>query len=394
MDVDKLEDWLLSHRVDPNDPGNAELLASLQAARGRSLGGVAGLEANVREGEDQGYFRLDQMEDQFAFCTEEELQSSLRFQMLQLRRAKAPEFRNYRMLPALEKEIPRGILEAYARKVELSRKEVVGGSDPLRGPHRLALEQTRAQVSHKFSIAKHRKRREDVISEDAIPDLTTLFQMLGGMAPVQRPLRPVRTERKPVTIQDLSGQEVKLLLCVVRAYDVPVRQDSDPVRGPVPTGEVGGSRAEGLGQPRESLVNSFVEASFQGCTVRTGTGAGPNPAWNQQLELVFRPPNNDFSPESMGRVQDSLHLHLFDQVAVDLLEDETERSSRIHQRLENKWLGCLSIPFSSLYQNTRIEGTFRLHSPAVLLGYERLGQAATQVGGGLCTDIGLGWGVR
>ena len=45
----------------------------------------------------------------------------------------------------------------------------------------------------------------------------------------------------------------------------------------------------------------------------------------------------------------------------------------MHHRLENKWLGSLSIPFSSLYQNTRIEGTFRLHSPPVLLGYERAG---------------------
>ena len=73
--------------------------------------------------------------------------------------------------------------------------------------------------------------------------------MLGGMAPAQRPLRPVRTERKPVTIQDLSGQDVKLLLCVVRAYDVPVRQDVDPV-----------AVREG---PRESQVAPFLEATFQ-----------------------------------------------------------------------------------------------------------------------------------
>ena len=38
-------------------------------------------------------------------------------------------------------------------------------------------------MSHKFSIAKHRKRREDMISEDAIPDLTTLFQVLHCTTP-------------------------------------------------------------------------------------------------------------------------------------------------------------------------------------------------------------------
>ena len=55
-----------------------------------------------------------------------------------------------------------------------------------------------------------------MIVEEPMPTLSTLFNMLGGIAPAQRPLRPVRTERKKVTIQDLSGQDVKLLLCVVR----------------------------------------------------------------------------------------------------------------------------------------------------------------------------------
>ena len=102
-------------------------------------------------------------------------------------------------------------------------------------------------------------------------------------------------------------------------------------------------------------------------------------------------------------------------MAVDLLESDQDRNSHVHQRLEKKWLGSMLIPFSSLYHNTRIEGrvtvhlhlsqtsmarnkyekyetacfctlgTFRLHSPAVLLGYERTGNTANVVlgaGGG------------
>ena len=42
---------------------------------------------------------------------------------------------------------------------------------------------------------------------------------------------------------------MKLLLCVVRAYDVPVRQDVDPL-----------TTREG---PRESQVAPFLEATFQ-----------------------------------------------------------------------------------------------------------------------------------
>ena len=35
---------------------------------------------------------------------------------------------------------------------------------------------------HRFSIAKHRKRRSDIIIEDSIPDLSTLFMMLGKLS--------------------------------------------------------------------------------------------------------------------------------------------------------------------------------------------------------------------
>ncbi len=73
--------------------------------------------------------------------------------------------------------------------------------------------------------------------------------------------------------------------------------------------------------------------------------------------MTFKSANNDYSPETLNRIKDSLHLHLFDEVKVDLVEDEMERASKIHQRIEKKWLGSLSIPFSSLYRNTRIEGT-------------------------------------
>ena len=63
-----------------------------------------------------GYFRLDQHSDQLMFATDEEIERNIRFQMLQLRKNKVPEFKNYRMIPASENEIPRGILEAREKR--------------------------------------------------------------------------------------------------------------------------------------------------------------------------------------------------------------------------------------------------------------------------------------
>lgn len=122
---------------------------------------------------------------------------------------------------------------------------------------------------------------------------------------------------------------------------------------------------------------------------------GPNPAWNQELTLIFKSSNNDFSPETLSVVKDSLHLHLFDEITIDLVDDESQRSSQIHQRVEKKWLGSLSIPFSSLYRNARIEGTFKLHSPPVLLGYERSGIVGglSLIASDSSTALGLGGGL-
>ena len=75
----------------------------------------------------------------------------------------------------------------------------------------------------------HGNRHGDVVLEDPIPDQSTLLKLFGEMVPAQRPLRPVRTERKKVLMQDISGQDLKILLTVVRGYDVPVRTETDPM---------------------------------------------------------------------------------------------------------------------------------------------------------------------
>ena len=394
VDPDRLEAWLLSHHIDPNDPRNAELMTRVTTAASKlgggqalSVPGTAAAAAPASSGVAAGYFRLDQMDDQFAFCTEGELNSNLRFQLIQLRNARAPDFRSYRMIPAYEKEIPRGILEATAKRLERRHREVVEGStaDQLRGKHHLYQQQLRSQANHKFALAKHRKQRSDLIVETAIPDLTTLFHLLGGMAPEQRPLRPVRQERKKLVLQDLTGQQLRLLLCVVRAYDVPVRSEADPVLGGVSgVSGIGGGAGSGVSQlgsiggsggPREARVNSFVSATLQKASVRTVAAPGPNPSWNQELELNFQPNNSGDSDHGGGGLaagRDCLHLHLYDEILVDLLDrEERAAANQVHQRIEHKWLGSLTIPVSAIMQNTRIEGTFRLHSPAVLLGYER-----------------------
>ena len=53
------------------------------------------------------YFRLEQLMEEFDFLEEEEFKANRRFQLLELRDGEVQEFRNYKMVPAYEKEIPR-----------------------------------------------------------------------------------------------------------------------------------------------------------------------------------------------------------------------------------------------------------------------------------------------
>ena len=78
-----------------------------------------------------------------------------------------------------------------------------------------------------------------------------------------------------------------------------------------------------------------------------------------------------------------------DLLDVDSASASDQQQVVVHRRLERRWLGSLSVPFSSLYANTRVEGTFRLHSPPVLLGYERTGHHLLHAGG---ADDGDGGG--
>ncbi len=164
---------------------------------------------------------------------------------------------------------------------------MVGAGDPLRSRGRIYLDRLRHQVGHHFSVARRRKRHSDVVSEEPAPTIGDVGQFLGEFAPQQRPLKPVRMERKKVPLQD--GQDVRILLSVVRAYDVPVRSEQDPVAqqqqqqalrtssvsslqgAAAASSSSGGGAPPRLGSsdamrdalPSEALVRSYVEARFQ-----------------------------------------------------------------------------------------------------------------------------------
>ena len=74
------------------------------------------------------------------------------------------------------------------------------------------------------------------------------------------------------------------------------------------------------------------------------------------MTLTFhsRPPGNDFSPANLQAITNAIHINLFDEVVIDILEDDRERATNVHHRIEKRWLGKFTLPFSTLLSRERV----------------------------------------
>ena len=64
--------------------------------------------------------------------------------------------------------------------------------------------------------------------------------------------------------------------------------------------------------------------------------------------ILNRLPANDHSSHTLHMLSKTIDINLFDEVVVDILEDQRKRATTVHHRIEKRWLGKLALPLSTL----------------------------------------------
>ncbi|XP_050537512.1 coiled-coil and C2 domain-containing protein 2A isoform X2 [Daktulosphaira vitifoliae] len=345
--TEKILNWMNDIHPDPNDPNNASFYDAIKSLDDEMIRSI------------NSKFRLNIYKHLLEFCSEEELESNPRLKLLKLRDRGEIEFRSIKAIPLKEWAIPKDIFSEFENRLSTSELALevagLGTIETSRIWSRYSIIRLYDKILKQCKLGNRNKITRDIIVEDSVPDIGTLGLTFMKMFQPKRPLRPRRKERKKIPVKCLSDQEIKVTVNVMRAFEVPIRKNSDIM----------------IGDVAMVPVQPFIEITFKNYTSRTTTAEGSNPTWNQDLHLTVRSNSVDFYSNEVEIINDYIHINMYDEITVDILEDDRVRETNIHQRLERHWLGSCTLPISALLNNSQIEGTFQLNTPKHLLGYER-----------------------
>ena len=125
-----------------------------------------------------------------------------------------------------------------------------------------------------------------------------------------------------------------------------------------------------------SKLASFVGVEFQGEEYRTSTRFGANPRWNEPIDMPFVPQGvegTSYTPRNLASIGDPIKISLFDEQIIQNKPEKVYRKG-VSYRNERRFLGGISIPFSTIYVNEMIHGALPLKKPVLTLGYRAYGQ--------------------
>ncbi|XP_070326039.1 protein CC2D2B isoform X10 [Odocoileus virginianus] len=326
------------------------------------------------------YFRLEQLQDEFNFVSEEEMKKSKRFQLLQLRNAGQLDVFLLQQMPLYDREIPDLVFQEYESQIEkdMSISDVnsitaqrINSANFLQKMRRLVMRRI-VKVS-KFNLS-------DIVADyEEIVSASQLTYAVCKLLEQRRKLKPQRKERKKVAAQTVCDRDIKILIRILRAYNIPTRKTTVNRSLGMPTYLVSSmsrlrhkETIKSLASDEilnEETVHPFVEVSFQHTVYQTSIASGSHPCWNEEIKVDFILPGHDCNFSSLSKIKDNIYINIFDEMIIEKHEDRCFKSCSGHSYIRKNWLGSIVFPFSALLQQSEISGTFQVNIPPVLLGY-------------------------
>ncbi|XP_032985861.1 protein CC2D2B [Rhinolophus ferrumequinum] len=367
VNTQKLFQWANEVRVDPNNPEYSDLMEFIMYMK--------------HKGQDiPKYFRLEQLQDEFNFVSEEEIKKSKRFQILQLRNAGLLDVFPLQQIPLYDREIPDLLFQECENEIEKDMSisdmnsiiaQRINSANFLKKMRKMIMKRI-VKIS-KFNLSDIVADYEEIVSTS---QLTRAFCKLVER---RKKLKPQREERKKVVAETICDGDVKILVRILRAYNVPSRKTTVTRASDMSTYLVSSisrlRRKETIKSVasdeilNEDTVHPFVEVSFQHTVYQTSTASGSHPCWNEEIKVDFISPGHDYSFSSLSKIKDNVYINLFDESIIEKHEDHCFRSCSGHSYVRKNWLGSIVFPFSALLHQSEISGTFQVNIPPVLVGY-------------------------
>eukprot|EP00002_Diphylleia_rotans_P016097 TRINITY_DN3128_c0_g1_i10.p1 TRINITY_DN3128_c0_g1~~TRINITY_DN3128_c0_g1_i10.p1 ORF type:complete len:1686 (+),score=344.27 TRINITY_DN3128_c0_g1_i10:64-5121(+) len=347
LDLKNLKEMLQAHDVDPNNPQFADIANLLKA------GELDDANAEI--------FSTKRFEHYLKLPTDE-----LNFKRLELLRKRAHKLIDPKPIPLYDEEIVFNVDDDITRSKH----------DRLRDLDAAAQIHKQIRPSEAMKNAKKPQKKlilSDIVNESALPDFPLALDALKKIFIRDRPLRPRRKERK---VLNTHPEKCELLIQIQRGENLPARKKEDEslsskARLTIPE-EYKGHENDGPMDEDSAEVKDlqpYAEVTFQNKEYYTHTSNTCNPNWSEGFTIPIFMEDNDFSAQNLSQVTDKLVISIFDSAIVDVKGPLTDRSLIIKRR-ERRWIGKLVIPFSTIYENGRVEGTFRIETPPYLMGYE------------------------
>ncbi|XP_054975350.1 LOW QUALITY PROTEIN: protein CC2D2B [Sorex araneus] len=366
INTQKLFEWANEVRIDPNNPEYSDLMEIILYMK--------------HKGQDTPkYFRLEQLQDEFDFVSGEQMKKSKRFQLLQLRSSGQLDI-FLQQIPLYDSEIPDLVFqecESWTEKeISISDVNIITAQ---RIDSANFLKEMRRLVMKKIIKVKKFKLSDIVTDYEEIISASQLTHAVYKLVEQRRKLKPQRKERKKVGAQALCDGDVKILVRILRAYNIPARKVTINRALDMPT--YSGSPMPCLRHKQaiksvasddnlnDDTVRPFVEVSFQHTVYETSIASGSYPCWNEEIKANFISPGHNYSFSSLSKIKDNIYINIFDEMIIEKHEDRCLKSCNRHSYVRKNWLGSIVFPFSALLQQSEINGTFKVNIPPVLFGY-------------------------